>query len=183
MKKHTNGPVPRETQAVNSKTGTNPTSVKNVPKNEKQPEANETVKTKEQKKEYASPDKSVALYMLWFGLDCGSILIAYVLYNTIVELEQKPYLIQNDPSLRNDHYADKGNIVEKFIYDNCDILDTLTNDLDRQYLDSIGTHIVDSDVMWDNDVINNSDDMYFYFRNIKQDDVKKYIWDFICYQF
>ena len=173
MKKHTNRSVPRETHAVDSKAGTNPASVENVSKNEKQPEVTETVKTQEQKKEYASPDKSVALYTLWFGLDYGSILTAYALYNTIAELGQKPYLLQKDPSLWSDHYADKGNIAGKFIYDNYDVLDTFTNDSDRQYLDSIGTHIVGSDVMWDNDVINNSDDMYFYLRNVKQDGVKK----------
>ena len=117
--------------------------------------------------------ENAALYTLWFGLDYGSILTAYALYKTIEQYGMKPYLIEKDPGLWSEHYADKDNIAGKFIYENCDVLMAFTDDKDKALLDSINVHILGSDVMWDSKIINNFDDMYFCLKDVKDDGVKK----------
>lgn len=165
MKKHTNRSVPKEEKEY--------AATENISANEKQSDTIKNGQPQEKQKKYASPEKSAAIYSLWFGLDYGSILTAFALYKAVEKLGKKPYLIQKAPSLWSNHYADKDNIAGKFIYENCDVLEAFTDDMDRQFLDSVRTHIVGSDVMWDSGVINNADDMYFYLKNVNQDYISK----------
>ena len=119
------------------------------------------------------PENTAALYTLWFGLDYGSILTAYALYKTLEQLGFKSCLIQKDPALWSEHYADKDNIAGKFIYENCDVLEVFSDEKDKELLDGICTRIVGSDVMWDCGIINNYEDMYFCLKGVNKENVKK----------
>ncbi len=112
-------------------------------------------------------DNAAGLYTLWFGLDYGSILTAYALYNLVNKLGKKPYLLEKHPALWGDHYADKENIAGKFIYKNCDILEVFSDIADKDFLQKIDTHIVGSDVLWNIDIVGRQTDKYYYLSEIK----------------
>ena len=63
-----------------------------------------------------------AVYSLWFGLNYGSILTACALYKTLEQYGKHPALLQKQPALWGEHYAEKDNIAGCFAYQNCDVL-------------------------------------------------------------
>lgn len=52
-----------------------------------------------------------AVYSLWFGLNYGSILTACALYKTLEQYGKHPALLQKQPALWGEHYAEKDNIA------------------------------------------------------------------------
>lgn len=59
-----------------------------------------------------------AVYSLWFGLNYGSILTACALYKTLEQYGKHPALLQKQPALWGEHYAEKDNIAGCFAYQN-----------------------------------------------------------------
>lgn len=133
----------------------------------------DSIKAEDSSKRVADPEKSAALYTLWFGLDYGSILTAFALYKTVESLGYKSYLLRKDPKLWTAHYDEKDNIAGKFIYKNCDVLDGFGNENDRNFLDKIPVHIVGSDVMWDWNVVGEATGTYFYLGDVKRKEARK----------
>ena len=132
-----------------------------------------TVENVESEKKTIQTKCAAALYTLWFGLDYGSILIAYALYQTVEQLGKKSYLIEKPTTLWSDHYADKENIAGKFIYKNCDVIEAFSDDTAANALKAIDTHIVGSDVVWDCKVVGEQTKGYFYLENVTEDNVNK----------
>lgn len=97
--------------------------------------------------------KSVALYTLWFGLDYGSILTAYALYQVVESMGYHPFLLEKSPTLWTEHYAETDNIAGKFIFPRCHVLEAFHHKESRAALDRIQTHLVGSDVLWNPDIV------------------------------
>lgn len=114
-------------------------------------------------------ENAAALYTLWFGLDYGSILTAYALYKTVEEIGKKPYLLEKPKELWNDHYADKENIAGKFIYHHCDVILSSTNKSAKIALETIDTHIIGSDVVWDCKTVGEQAGKYFYLDTVTRE--------------
>lgn len=120
-------------------------------------------------KDKQDTNSDVAVYSLWFGLDYGSIITAYALYKSISEIGYKPYLLQKQPELWGDHYADKENIAGKFIYSQCNVLNVFDNDADKAALDKIRNHVVGSDIVWDQKVVGEQSRHYFFLDTVADD--------------
>ena len=118
-------------------------------------------------------ENAAALYTLWFGLDYGSILTAYALYNVTEQCGKKPYLLEKHPALWGEHYADRNNIAGKFITKNCDILEVFSNESAGKALSDIKVHITGSDIIWDNNIVGNQTDKYYYLSDVTGDDCKR----------
>ena len=119
----------------------------------KKPENNDAASEPEEEPVNIDTTNAAALYTLWFGLDYGSILTAYALYKTVEESGKKPYLIGKPDVLWGEHYADKENIAGKFIYKNCDVVQIGNGKAVKETLDAVNTHIVGSDILWDEKVV------------------------------
>ncbi len=132
-----------------------------------------TIIPKDESKLTFYTENAVALYTLWFGLDYGSILTAYALYQTVNAMGKKPYLIEKPAELWSGHYADKENIAGKFIYRYCDVIPSTTNSSAKAALEAIDTHIVGSDVVWDCKVIGDQMGKYFYLNFVSRETDKK----------
>lgn len=118
--------------------------------------------------EYSIDTKNAAaLYTLWFGLDYGSILTAYALYQIVNQMGKKSYLIEKPAALWSEHYAEKDNIAGKFIYKYCDVIPATTNKAAHETVKEIDIHIVGSDVVWDCEVIGKQADKYFYLDDVE----------------
>lgn len=119
-------------------------------------------KNKNTEKKSSEQKNNAAVYSLWFGLDYGSILTSYALYKALEKMSIKPYLIQKQPELWGDHYADKDNIAGKFILNNCDVLEIFDKDDDKKTFENIRTHVIGSDIMWNKDIVGKQSG-HFYF--------------------
>ena len=114
-------------------------------------------------------DKSVALYTLWFGLDYGSILTAYALYQVVADMGYHPFLLEKSPSLWTEHYAETDNIAGKFIFSHCRVLEAFHNEESRAALDHIQTHLIGSDVLWNPDIVGYENLPYFFLDALEGD--------------
>lgn len=98
----------------------------------------------------------VALSTLYFGLNYGSVLTAYALYQTVSELGLRPVLLPKPDALWTDHYADKNSVANLFIRSHCDVLDAYTNPTPEQLQSlnkEISTYLVGSDIVWNDAVV------------------------------
>ena len=103
-----------------------------------------------------------AIYSLWFGLDYGSIVTSYALYKTIESMGRKPYLMQKLPQLWTDHYAERGNIAGKFIYENCDVQDVFDDDAAKERYINTPIHVTGSDIIWNAAVVGKQAGCYYF---------------------
>ena len=120
-------------------------------------------------------NKSVALYTLWFGLDYGSILTAYSLWQVLKNMGYHPFLLEKSPNLWTDHYAETNNIAGKFIFKNCDVLRCFHDEESRAALDKIRIRLAGSDVIWNPDIIGWKNLSYFFLDDENNFDQKSNI--------
>ena len=95
-----------------------------------------------------------AVYSLWFGLNYGSILTACALYKTLEQYGKHPALLQKQPVLWGEHYAEKDNIAGRFAYQNCNVLEVFDSEEDARILrEDVQNYVVGSDVVWNYEVV------------------------------
>lgn len=117
--------------------------------------------------------RSALLETLWFGLDYGSILTAFSLYNTVQSLGIKASLMDKPPQLWTDHYSDPENIAGKFIRKYCPIEHVCNSDAElRRLADKNDAVIVGSDIIWSYDVCTRQTQNR-YFLDYVSDSIKK----------
>lgn len=111
-----------------------------------------------------------AVYSLWFGLNYGSILTACALYKTLEQYGKHPALLQKQPALWGEHYAEKDNIAGCFAYQNCDVLEVFDSEEDARILrEDVQNHVVGSDVVWNYDVVGKQSGLYYFLENVPAD--------------
>lgn len=111
-----------------------------------------------------------AVYSLWFGLNYGSILTACALYKTLEQYGKHPALLQKQPALWGEHYAEKDNIAGCFAYQNCDVLEVFDSEEDARILrEDVQNHVVGSDVVWNYNVVGKQSGLYYFLENVPAD--------------
>lgn len=95
----------------------------------------------------------VAIASLWFGLNYGSILTAWALYDTVESLGYAPVLLHKPASLWEARYNDPDGIAGKFIHAHCHTASTVSDDdAWRGEASGFSTILVGADALWRYDV-------------------------------
>ena len=111
-----------------------------------------------------------AVYSLWFGLNYGSILTACALYKTLEQYGKHPALLQKQPALWGEHYAEKDNIAGRFAYQNCNVLEVFDSEEDARILrEDVQNYVVGSDVVWNYEVVGKQSGLYYFLENVPAD--------------
>lgn len=61
----------------------------------------------------------IGIVGLWYGLNYGSILTYYALYQVVNEMGFDALMVNKPKELWSDRYTDRNTIANKFIYENC----------------------------------------------------------------
>ncbi len=117
----------------------------------------------------------VGIVGLWYGLNYGSILTYYALYDVVKSMGLSAAMVNKPEVLWTPKYAEKDTIANKFIYKYCDnnVTPSYHSSLDyRKLNDDIDTFIVGSDVVW-NYRISCRNSGQFFFLDFADDSKKK----------
>ena len=115
---------------------------------------------------------TAVIYSLWYGLDYGSIISGYSLYEVLKERGFDPYLVGKPSALWNDSFGKKDTIPGRFIYENCSVLDIWNEQADRTIFDGAGIHIADADILWNYEVVLKQTGNFFLMGEAKDSDIK-----------
>ncbi len=117
----------------------------------------------------------VGIVGLWFGLNYGSVLTYYALYNVVCSMGYSAIMVNKPETLWEPRYADKNTVANKFIYKYCDNNVTQSYHSSPYYRvlnDTCDTFIVGSDVVW-NYPISGVGSGQFFFLDFVEDTKKK----------
>ena len=121
----------------------------------------------------ASNHYDVGIIGPWYGLNYGSILTYFALYEVIKQHGMDPFLLAKPYKLWNDEYANRNSIAGRFIYPRCNVMNYRKHDYDwilmNQHCDIF---IVGSDVVWNYNVFGR-DAGSFFFLDFVKDSKKK----------
>ena len=113
------------------------------------------------------------LETLWFGLDYGSILTAFALYNTVRSFGWDAHLMNKPPELWTDHYADPDNIAGKFIYKYCEVEPVADDPSIMEWIVyDKDAFIVGSDVIWSYKVCGKQSGKHYFLDYVPEDRIK-----------
>ncbi len=117
----------------------------------------------------------IGIVGLWFGLNYGSILTYYALYDVVTKMGYSAIMVNKPEVLWRPKYADKSSVANRFIYKYCDnnVTQCYHSSLDYKVLNkTVDTFIVGSDVVW-HYAICGKDAGQFFFLDFVNDDKKK----------
>ena len=110
----------------------------------------------------------IGILGLWYGLNYGSILTYYALYETLKQYGFDPILLTKPYKLWNNNYADRSSIAGRFIYPRCNVMNYREHDNDwimlNQYCDMF---IVGSDVVWNYEICGQDVGSFFFMDFVK----------------
>ncbi len=118
----------------------------------------------------------VGIVGLWFGLNYGSILTYYSLYEVVKSMGYSAMMVNKPEVLWRPKYADRESIANKFIYKYCgeeNISECHHSSIDYKHLNEhCDNFIVGSDVVWNYQICGH-DAGQFFFLDFVNDDKKK----------
>ncbi len=117
----------------------------------------------------------IGIVGLWYGLNYGSVLTYYALYDVVKKMGYSAVMVNKPEVLWRQKYADKDTIANRFIYKYCEnnVTKCYHSSIDYKVLNkSINTFIVGSDVVW-HYYICGRDAGQFFFLDFANDDKKK----------
>ncbi len=117
----------------------------------------------------------VGIVGLWFGLNYGSILTYYALYDVVKSMGYSAIMVNKPEVLWRPRYADKDTVANKFIYKYCDnnVTQCYHSSMDYKVLNkTCDTFIVGSDVVWHYQICGREAGQFF-FLDFANDDKKK----------
>ena len=118
----------------------------------------------------------VGIVGLWYGLNYGSILTYYALYDVITKMGYSAMMVNKPDVLWRPIYTEKDTIANKFIYKYCDnnVTRCYQSSMDYQVLNkNCDTFIVGSDVVWNYRICGKEGGQFFFLDFV--DDSKKKI--------
>lgn len=116
---------------------------------------------------------NVGIVGLWYGLNYGSILTYYALYNVIDSMGYKAIMVNKPNELWTSRYIDRNTIANKFIYNNCNVSEIKqTYQQWHELNDECDTFVVGSDVVWNYEICGRESGQFF-FLDFADDDKKK----------
>lgn len=117
----------------------------------------------------------VGIVGLWFGLNYGSILTYYALYNVVNSMGYSAIMVNKPEVLWRPRYADPETVANKFIYKHCNnnVTQCYHSSMDYKVLNkNIDTFIVGSDVVWHYQICGREAGQFF-FLDFVNDNKKK----------
>ena len=116
----------------------------------------------------------IGIVGLWYGLNYGSILTYYALYQVVNEMGFDALMVNKPKELWSDRYTDHNTIANKFIYENCYVSNIRKNKRDWEDLNNhCDAFIVGSDVVWNYAICGKQSHQFFFLDFV--DDKKKKI--------
>ena len=117
----------------------------------------------------------VGIVGLWFGLNYGSILTYYALYDVVRSMGYSAMMVNKPEVLWRPKYADKETVANRFIYQYCEnnVTECYHSSIDYKVLNkNCDTFIVGSDVVWHYQICGREAGQFF-FLDFVNDDKKK----------
>ena len=117
----------------------------------------------------------IGIVGLWFGLNYGSILTYYALYDVVKSMGYSAVMVNKPEVLWRPRYAEKDTVANKFIYKYCEnnVTQCYHSSMDYKVLNkNIDTFIVGSDVVWHYQICGREAGQFF-FLDFASDDKKK----------
>lgn len=115
----------------------------------------------------------IGILGLWYGLNYGSILTYYALYETLKQYGFDPLLLAKPYFLWNERYADRNSIAGRFIYPRCNVMNDRGSDYDwillNQHCDMF---LVGSDVVWNYEICGRDAGSFFFMDFVKSNKKK-----------
>ena len=117
----------------------------------------------------------VGIVGLWFGLNYGSILTYYALYDVVKSMGYSAIMVNKPEVLWRPKYADRDTVANRFIYRYCEdnVTQCYHSSMDYKVLNKhCDTFIVGSDVVWHYQICGREAGQFF-FLDFVNDDKKK----------
>ncbi|MCD8369898.1 MAG: polysaccharide pyruvyl transferase family protein [Clostridiales bacterium] len=100
---------------------------------------------------------------LWYGINYGSILTYYALYQLLRDMGYDPVMLPKPANLWNEKYNDKDSIAQKFIWRHCNVFAPYPSQ--NEYYranDRCKDFIIGSDVVWNYGICGKDTDQFFF---------------------
>ncbi len=117
----------------------------------------------------------IGIVGLWFGLNYGSILTYYALYDVVRSMGYSAVMVNKPEVLWRPRYADRDTVANRFIYRYCEnnVTQCYHSSMDYKVLNkNCDTFIVGSDVVWHYQICGREAGQFF-FLDFVNDDKKK----------
>ena len=136
-------------------------------------EALQAERLDEQKKNTSDSKPRALLETLWFGLDYGSILTAFALYEAVGGLGWDVSLMNKSPDMWTENYGDPDGIAGEFIYKYCNVEPAAADEEDlKNIVENKDAVIVGSDIIWNYKICGEQTGTHYYLDYVP-DDKKK----------
>lgn len=135
----------------------------------------ETTENKEMIVRAEDTHHDIGIVGLWFGLNYGSILTYYALYDVVRSMGYSALMVNKPEVLWRPKYAEKNTVANRFIYNYCEnnVTQCYHSSMDYKVLNkSCDTFIVGSDVVWHYQICGREAGQFF-FLDFVNDDKKK----------
>ena len=111
----------------------------------------------------------VGIVGLWYGLNYGSILTYYALYEVLRELGQDPVMLPRPNGLwEGDEFSDPESLGQRFIWDHCNVLLEYQSLEDYVHANTVcDSFVVGSDVVWNYRICGKDVDQFFFLDWVK----------------
>lgn len=115
----------------------------------------------------------VGIVGLWYGINYGSVLTYYALYNLIKDIGFDPVMLPKPNSLWNDSFNSPESIAQNFIWRHCNVFLPYTSQAAYESVNNFcDDFIVGSDVVWNYDICGRESG-HFFFLDFVDDGHKK----------
>lgn len=105
----------------------------------------------------------IGIVGLWFGLNYGSILTYYALYETVRSMGYDAIMINKPEFLWTPRYAERGSIANRFIYKYCNVSNIRKGKFGWADMNNFcDTFIVGSDVVWNYQICGKEAGQFFF---------------------
>ncbi|MCM1123046.1 MAG: Coenzyme F420 hydrogenase/dehydrogenase, beta subunit C-terminal domain [Eubacterium sp.] len=100
---------------------------------------------------------------LWYGINYGSILTYYALYNVVRSLGYDAVMLPKPNSLWEERFNSPDTIAQKFIWKHCNVFLPYPTQNDYYFAnDSCRDFLLGSDVIWNYEICGRQSDMFFF---------------------
>ena len=112
----------------------------------------------------------VGIVGLWYGLNYGSILTYYALYQTVRSMGLDALMINKPAELWTPRYADRKSVANRFIYKHCNVSNIRPTKSDWRDLNQhCDAFIVGSDVVWNYQICGQQSGQFFFLDFVRND--------------
>ncbi len=100
---------------------------------------------------------------LWYGINYGSILTYYALYQLLRDLGYDPVMLPKPPQLWEEKFNNPNTIAQKFIWKHCNVFNKINSvgEINRMN-DRCKDFILGSDVVWSYRIVGKDTDQFFF---------------------